>query len=130
MREQVIKQINSLNLSGFRLSKEHPYDESGVALYLKNPRTVYVEEMEVSTDPLFGTLSGHIFNTETVSVRVYLSTDAKSVPLNYPEIITRLRAVKDTIDFPGASRRDCSVQTEYSGDLFVTQLEYRLTRLN
>lgn len=130
MRQQVYDAINSINLSGLRLSKEHPFDETGVPLYLRNPRTLYVQEMEVDTQPLFATLGGDVFNTEITSVRVYLSTDAKSVPINYSEIVQRLRNIKSVIDFPGATRREALVSTSYEGDLFVTEIEYRLTRLN
>lgn len=130
MREQVIDRIKAKAFNGLKISKELPYDESGVELFLKNPKTVYVDTDNVDHEPLFATLGGQTFSNSITIVRVYFTTDAKNPPANYNSVVTELRAIRNEIDHPGATRREALVSTSYEGDLLVTEVEYRLTRLN
>lgn len=130
MRQAVLDQIKRSAPQGLSISNELPYEESGIGLFVKNPKTIYVDTAEVDLLPLFDTLDGASFNLEQNIVRIYFTTDAKKPIANYDQIIGQLRSLKNSIDFPGATRRETTLTTSYSGDLLVTELEYRITRLN
>ena len=130
MRQQVIDQIKALAPNTIGISTELPYDESGVELYVKNPKRIYVDSLDVATDPLFSTLGGDSFANEINIVRIYFTTDAKNPQFDYSELVSDLRRIKDSIQLKGATTREAVVQTRYAGDLLVTEIEYRLTRLN
>lgn len=129
MRTQIIDRIKAVSPQGLRLSQELPYDESGSALFLKNPKTVYVDTDTVDQDPLVATLDGLNITNTTTSTKVYFTTDAKNIPANYDSTVAAFRAIRDTISFPGAQRREAFVSTSYEGDLLVTELEYRITKI-
>lgn len=130
MRQLVLDQITKLSPQGLRIARELPYDESEVELFIKNPKTIYVDNLQVELDPLFDTLDGASFNLEQNIVRIYFTTDAKQPIANYDQVMSQLRNLKNSIELAGATRKETSVSTRYVGDLFVTELEYRLTRLN
>lgn len=129
MRQQVIDKIKALAPNTVRITSELPYDESGVELYVKNPKTIYVDSLDVQIDSLFATLGGRNFSNEINIIRIYFTIDAKNPVFDYDNLVSELRNLKNTIDLKGATTREAVVQTRYSGDLLVTEIEYRLTRL-
>jgi len=129
MRQEVIDKIKSLGLAGYNLSNEVPYDDSGNELYVKNPKTIYIDNVQTTVEPVVTTLDGLSINQDTTSVTVYFSVDAKNVPSNYTNTISSLRTIKDTISFDGSVNRNCSISTLYEGDLLVSQVEYNFIRI-
>lgn len=129
MRSSILSLLPGLNLGGFSVSQELPFSATGVELYLKNPRVLYVDREQTETIPLFATLDAHSISTTIQSVTVYFSTDAKNAPPQLDTIITGLRSIKDTISSPGANQRTVQVRTRYEGDLLVNEVEYRFTRV-
>jgi len=77
MRTQVVDSIKSLALNGISLSNELPYDESGSAIYIKNPKTLYVDRTQYESVPIIQALNGLNINNTTTTVTVYLAVDAK-----------------------------------------------------
>lgn len=130
MRQAVLDQIKRIAPQGLGISNELPFDEGDIDLFVKNPKTIYVDLLQVDLIPLFDTLDGANFNLEQNIVRIYFTTDAKKPMANYDQILNQLRTLKNSIELPGATRRETVVSTRYTGDLLVTELEYRLTRLN
>jgi len=130
MREQVLAQVRSLAPTGYKISKELPYDESGTALYLKNPKTIYVDVTNIDNDTFLSTLDGSNFSNQITSVRLYFTIDAKNIPADYDTLVTNLRAIKESLNISGAINRESFVSTDYQGDVLISELEYRLTRLN
>jgi hypothetical protein len=130
MRTQVVDKIKALALSGVNLSDELPFNESGVATYIKNPKTLYVDRTQFTSVPIVQTLSGTNINNTTTSVSVYLAVDAKNPPVQLDSIVTSLRGLEDTIVLDGTHTRESTVSTNYDGDLLVVQVEYNLTRIN
>jgi hypothetical protein len=129
MRESILELLYGIPLGTFQVSKELPYDETGVALYTRNPKTIYVDfEVEESL-PLFITLDRADINTTTSSVAVYFSTDAKQIPPNLNAMITAIKGLKMQISDPGANRREVVHSTEYVGDLLTITVEFRFTRI-
>ena len=130
MRSSVINAIKASSIQGLKVTTELPFEESGNAVYLKNPKTLYIDESISDTTPLIATLDGLSISSTTTSVKVYFTTDAKNIQPSYTTNIDALKGLKDTIDFPGANSRDVQVSTDYVGDMLVTEVEYRLTKLS
>lgn len=128
MRQTIIDYINTLSLGGFILSQELPWEDSGTALYLKNPKRIYVDNTVYSTEPLIQTFDRSI-DSDISTVRLYFSADAKQLPSNYDSVISDLRSVNDINLTDGTYRREVGVSTNFENDLLVTELEYRFTKL-
>lgn len=129
MREQVIDYIQGLNLGTFGVSTQAPYDENNQALYLKNPKKIYVDFPQSETEPFIQTLGAVTISNETTSINVYLSTDAKLIPSNYESVITQIKTTKDLTTITGVNRREVQVSSEFEGDLLVTTVELRYIKL-
>lgn len=129
MRQELIDYIGTQNLGGFILSQEIPFSSSGVPLYVKNAKRIYVDRTEYSNEPLITTLDGTQVDSEIASVRVYFASDAKQLPPNYDTVVTALRAAKDISTITGVSRRECQISTSFEEDLLVTELEFRFTTI-
>ena len=128
MRQDIIDYINTLSLGSFILSQELPWTDSGLALYLKNVKRIYVDNTIYAKEPLIQTFDGSI-DSDVSTVRVYFSADAKQLPSNYDDVISGLRAVKNISLNDGTYRREVNVDTTFENDLLVTELEYRFTKL-
>ena len=129
MRQLLIDYIGTQNLGAFILSQELPYSSSGVPLYQKNAKRIYVDRTEFSNEPLITTLDGVQVDSEIASVRVYFASDAKQLPPNYDTVVTALRAGKDYSAITGVTRRDCEISTSFEEDLLITELEFRFTTI-
>jgi len=129
MRQELVDYIGAQNLGGFILSQELPYSSSGVPLYQKNAKRIYVDRTEYSNEPIIATLDGTQVDSEIASVRVYFASDAKQLPPNYDTVVTSLRAGKDVETITGVSRRECTISTSFDEDLLITQLEFRFTTI-
>ena len=130
MRPELIDKINALAVNGLRVSNELPYDESGTPRYVKNPKTLYIDQQSIESTPVIATLDRSVnLSNLTTSVRVFFTTDAKNPPAKLDATIESLRQLKDTVDSAGSFTRECLVSNDYVGDLLVTELEYRLTKL-
>lgn len=130
MRQEILDYISSLSLGTFMLSQELPWTDSGVELYLKNPKKIYVDVTRYTTEPLLATLDGNLINSDVQSIGIFFSADAKQLPANYDTMVSDLRQAKDIVITDGTFRRECDVSTSFENDLIVTQLEYRFTKLS
>ena len=129
MRTEIIEYLQGQNLGAFVLSQELPWSTSGVPLYTKNVKKIYVDKTQYSTDPLIATLDGLNITNTIFTVRLYFSNDAKQLPPSYDDLITTLRSAKDASTITGVTRRDVDVSSAFEEDLLVTELEYRFTKL-
>jgi hypothetical protein len=129
MRTAIYDYIKGLSLGQFRLSDERPFDASGQALYLKNMKTVYVDQEQITQDTVIATLNGLIINAETTSVRVYFSTDAKQLPSNYSSLTASMKLARNAAAIQGVNRREVDVTTSYDEDKMITEFEFRFTKL-
>lgn len=129
MRQEIIDYLSGINLGSFTLSQEMPWISSDQPLYLKNLKKIYVDRTQYSTEILIPTLNGHDVSADTTTVRLFFATDAKQVSPDYDDVVTDLRAAKDADTITGVNRRDCLVLTSFEGDLLVTELEYRFTKI-
>lgn len=130
MRDSVIEKIKGLGLTGYNVSSELPFSDGGAEMYLRNPKTVYVDKVQTEKTPLVVTLDGINISRTTKSTTAYFTIDAKNPPANYDQTILSLESVKNAIEFPGTNSREAFVSTSYQGDLLIVEVEYRLTRVN
>lgn len=128
MRTQVLDYIRDVNPGGFFVTEELPWTESGLSLYLKNLKSVYVNVEQTETEDLILALNGLNIQNRIHIVRVFFATDAKTLPPNYEDFVTALRRVND-LPAEGFQRRQVSVETDIENDVLVTELEYRFTKL-
>ena len=129
MRSRILNYINGLSLGTFTVSDDMPYDVSGNALYLSNPKKIYVDGEQVVTEPLVSALDGPIIDSEVTSVSIYFSADAKQLPANYDTLVADLRKAKNITTIAGIHRRELDASTEYQGDLIVNSMEIRFNKV-
>ena len=129
MRQEILNYVNGLSLGTFSVSSELPYDQSGTALYLSNPKKIYIGNEQTSTEPLVSALDGPVIDNEVTAVSIYFSADAKQLPANYDTLVTNLRAAKNITTVTGIHRRDLDAVTEFQGDLIVNSMEIRFNKV-
>ena len=129
MRTAVIDYVQGLNLGTFTVSTELPYTESGQALYVKNPKRIYVDEEQIVSEPLVQALDGLSVVNEESTVTIYFSVDSKLVPANYDSVVTALKGAKNITTVDGVFRRELDVSTGYDGDLLITELAIRFNKI-
>lgn len=129
MRTQVLDYIRTLNLGGFKVSNELPFDSGGNPLYLKNPKTIYVDLAQTASTPFITALNGLNISNETTTVSVYFSTDAKLVPSNFDQLVDSIKQARNLQTIQGINNREVDAETEYQGDLIVSTVELRYIKL-
>jgi len=129
MRTDVIDYLQTQNFGTFIVSSELPFSESGTPLYIKNLKKIYVDVDQYVVDPIINTLNGVNITRDTVAVTVYFANDAKSIPPNYDEVVSLVRAAKNILITAGYSSREVDVQTSFEADKLVTQIDLRFIKL-
>lgn len=129
MRTEVIDYLVSAPLHSYNFSRELPFEEGGTPLYLKNPKTIYVDTVNKDVRQLFATLQGDSIHLETQTVTVYFSNDAKNTPANYDDLVEYLVKGKDIEPTQGFNDRSVDISTTVDGDLTVTTVEYQYTKI-
>jgi len=129
MRTEIIDYVQGLNLGTFTVSTELPYTESGQALYIKNPKKIYVDEEQIESLPILETLNASNVINEQMSVTIYFSCDSKLLPANYDTVVTDLKAARNITTVENIFRRELDVSTGYDGDLLVTELVIRFNKI-
>jgi hypothetical protein len=129
MRTEIIDYVQGLNLGTFTVSTELPYTESGQALYIKNPKKIYVDEEQIESEPILETLNASNVINEQMSVTIYFSCDSKLLPANYDTVVTDLKAARNITTVENIFRRELDVSTGYDGDLLVTELVIRFNKI-
>lgn len=131
MRQNVIDYVKGLNLGTYKISEEIPRNESGTPLYLKNPKTIYVDANDYSDEPLINTLGGLSIHSYTQTVTLIFSNDSKQLPKNYDSLVGQLINAKDINgDTDFYNSREATVTTSIeANDLLVTQIDYAYTKI-
>lgn len=125
MRQEVLDYIDGLALGTFTVTSDLPYDASGNALYLSNVKKIYVDEEQITSEPLVQGMDGTHINNQTTSVSIYFTADAKQLPANYDTLVSGLRGAKDITSVSGVNRREIEEISDFQGDLIVKTLEIR-----
>jgi len=126
VRQEVLDYIDTLSLGTYSKSTNLPYTASGVVLYVTNPKTIYVDQPNITEDPVITALDGVHLNNTVQSVIIYFSSDAKSLPANYSTLVNNLKNAKNITTVSGVHRRESDVNQSYQGDLLITEIAVRL----
>jgi hypothetical protein len=123
IRDDLITTITT-NLGGhtsFGISNELPYSTADTPLYLKNLRTVYVDEQQEEVTELFNTLDNNdVFQTETTCT-VYLATDAKNQPTDIDTVVANIQLARNGVT---AATKSSIVTTELDADVITYNIEF------
>lgn len=132
MRQAIYNYIDNLNkttMGSFSLATELPYDSSGVALYLKNFKRIYIDIDQVSQEAVFDAMNAAGAVDEITIVRAYFVTDAKALSSNYEALVEAIKSARLTSDIEGVIRRLCQVTTRFEADALVTEFEFSFRKL-
>jgi hypothetical protein len=94
MRQEILNHLEAKDFAGFQLSKELPFTGSDQPLYIKNFKRIYVDNTQISIEPVVQILNGRNIESETTSVSVYFTTDAKTLPVNYSDLVAYIREAR------------------------------------
>ena len=127
VRVEILNYVETLKLKNFKSSKDVPFEPNGTALYLKNPKTIYVSTEQTVTEP-FLQMFNETIDQEITTVAIYLANDAKQLPLDYSTVVNQLRASKEVV--PGAYFiRNSDLSTEVDTDLLITTVLITLSKI-
>lgn len=129
MRTEILDYLKGLRLVNFNVSDELPYSTSGIAIYMKNLKRIYVDMEQVTNEPLIQLFGDYNVSSEVHSVRLYFTTDAKQLPTDYSTLIDSIRAGKNVPTAEKYFRREVSNQTSFENDIMITEFEFRFTKL-
>jgi hypothetical protein len=109
--------------SAFKVSSELPFVAGNTPLYVKNMRTVYVDEQQDEVTEFIPTLDNRtIFQTVT-TIRVYLAVDAKNKPSQTDNVIASMESAKNII--APVVNVETTQTTEIQDDIIIYSIEYR-----
>lgn len=130
MRTELLDYLQSQNLGVFTVTRELPWTDNGVELYLKNLKKIYASPEVEETVPLFQGMDGSEVTNDVTSVTVYFANDAKQEPANLSQIIAAIKAAKniDTVD--NVYRREVTMNRLFENDVLVHELEFRFTKIS
>jgi len=118
---------NLASYTAFKVSSELPFDSSGIPLYVKNMKTVYVDDAEENKVQLYRTLDqGEVYQTETI-VNAFLCVDAKNQPSDIDAVITAILNARNAIT--GTQINEAEVVSEIEDDVVTYTFEYNITNL-
>lgn len=118
---------NIASYTQFKVSQELPFTASGEPLYVKNKKTVYVDDEIESKIQLYRTLDqGEVYQTET-TVQAFLSLDAKNQPSNIDDVVSAILSARDVIT--GTQVNEGEVVSEIEDDVLTYTFEYNITNL-
>jgi hypothetical protein len=129
MRTEIIEYFKGLKLRNFGVSEELPFSNSDRSMYLKNAKKIYTSLPNKTVEPLLEVLGNHGVFQEVNVVNVFFTTDAKNLPSDYETVVDQLRNGRNVNTEDNFFRREVDVNTSFEGDLMVTELEFRFTKL-
>lgn len=129
MRTELLSYFKSLKLKNFGVSDELPFTTGNVVLYLKNPKRIYVGLKQQTSDLLIPVLGNHGIFAEAHTLSVFFTTDAKNLPSDYETVVDLLQAGINVTTAIKYFKHEVNIKTSFEGDLMVTELEFRFTKL-
>lgn len=132
MRSNLLTYISANLPSGFKVSQELPWSESGnTPLYNKNLKTIYLDREQNELVDLIPIINGTDIQNRIDRVRGYLTVDAKNAPANIDSVITTIRAATNSAAGIGSYHsRTIDLTVDYIGDQITYSWEYVFTKLN
>ena len=129
MRDTIVAYLKSLKLKNFTVANELPFAQNGTQLYVKNPKTIYVDQEQYSTEDFMKVMNGRDIQKEIVTVFVYLAIDAKQTNAEYSSVIESIKRAKQIDTELTYNWKESEVNVEYENDKLITTVELRYSRL-
>jgi len=130
MRQALLDYIQSLKLVSYKESRELPFSASDLPLYLKNPKKIYVDLVQNSTEEFIQIMNGHNIDNEIAEITVYFSNDAKNAPRDYKETVESIKQFRKFYSRNEYYNSQVTSETEYDNDLLITQIQFRFVKLS
>lgn len=109
--------------SQFGHSSELPFVAGNTPLYIKNMKTVYLDEEQVEVSEFIPTLDNRtIFQSVTI-IRAYVTVDAKNKPSQTDNMLAAIEAAKSIIT--PVVNVETAQTTEIQDDIIIYSIEYR-----
>lgn len=125
MRQDILDYIRRLNLGTYKISAELPFNSADTPLYIKNPKTIYVDVAQIDSVPLITALNGLSIREQSTTVSVSFSSDAKQLPSNYESVIEQIQSARQLNPDNTFNRSEVALQTEYINDLLITVIDIK-----
>jgi len=129
IRDDLLSYLTSNSLGSFGLSVELPFSNSGIPLYQKNPKKVYVDNDQVTVEPALETMAKTYYRTITI-VPVYFTSDAKQAASDYASVVSIVSNFIKGALFTSYTSTSSALTTEFLNDLLVTKIELSFTKFN
>lgn len=130
MRQEVINYLKSQKFVSYKVSEELPFSNSDTVMYIKNPKVIYVDADQHSTETIIPVFNAVNVDAEITTVRVFFSNDSKKQPSDYSQVIEKVRNIKNLGPENGYFRTAIDISVEQDQDLTVTTFEFRFTKLS
>jgi len=117
----------ALASSGVSVSSELPWDSAGEPLYEKNMKKLYLDEDNITREPLVETLDfNHVEDIQT-TVTGYLTIDAKNPITDIDTITTAVINSKNSI--AGQIYKNCDMTSSFNGDKLTYQFDFTFNKI-
>lgn len=129
IRTDLITRIttNIASYTNYKVSSELPFSVAGDSLFLKNKKTIYVDDVRESKIQLYRTLDqGDVYQNEYV-FNAFLTVDAKNQPSDIDNVITAILNAKSVVT--GTQLNESSVESEIEDDYITYTFEYNFTNV-
>ena len=130
MRAELLAYLTTALTGSIKTSQELPWTEGGNALYIKNPKRVYLDETSKSQDVLVAILNGNDITQTTNTVRGFLSVDAKNRNTDLNATLASMALAKDAISISDAFKKEFDYTASIDGAIQTYEFEYRFSTIS
>tara|TARA_R110001606_G_scaffold8060_2_gene35403 strand:- start:4421 stop:4819 length:399 start_codon:yes stop_codon:yes gene_type:complete len=125
IRNQIVTNLSSYQQ--FRVATELPFTASGETLFVKNKKTVYVDELQEEIVQLYRTLDQQEVMQKDQQVLAYMSTDAKNQPSDLDDVITAIKSARSAVS--GSMEQETTVTSDIVDDVITYTFEFNIINL-
>lgn len=127
MRTELLSYLTTNLIGSIKPSSELPWAEGNNPLYLKNKRRVYLDEDNITVEPLMATLDAVDIPQTVTTVRGFLALDAKNRNADLDTALATLAGAKSIAT--DSFRKEFSYSNSIDGDTITYEFEYRFYTL-
>lgn len=131
MRAGILSRLQSqfANNTVFRVSSELPWNQNNQPLYLKNLKTIYIDQPEQVASELIPTLDYRGVDQIDFSTQIYLAVDAKNPPSTLDSAVNTILAAKD---YTGVTNfgTESDYTVEINEDVMTYTFEVRINTIS
>ena len=130
MRNELLTYLTANAATGFKVSQELPWSTSGVTLYNKNLKTIYLDQEQQELEDLIPLMNADPIQNRIDKVRGYLTVDAKNAPAQINSMITTVRTATLSAGNLGQYHtKTLTLDTSIDNDQITYSFEYVYTTL-